>query len=371
MENPLSVVFRLDVSAKIGTGHFMRCFTLAQELSARQASIHFIVRYLPEYFAEKLKASGFRLTRLSIENKVNSNESGYSSWLGVNQETDADQTLSFLSQQVDLIVIDHYAISASWETKIRTKAKMIMVIDDLADRVHDCDILLDQNLFKNASERYRNCVPSTCYRLLGPSYALVRNEFFIFRKHVSVRSLPVKRLLVLLGGVDQYNITSKVLLALKELKISFAVDVVIGNQHPAMDIVSEQCKENNFVLYVQPDNVAALMANADISIGSAGSTSWERCSLGLPTICFTQADNQIPIAENLEQEGVIINGGDGVSVSVSGLQNILENLLNDSRKIKALSEKSMELVDAKGTKKVSDVIFRHYYRENIYTNLRS
>lgn len=357
MANTFSVVFRLDASNEIGTGHFMRCFTLAQELSTRGASIHFIARYLPEYFEEKLKENGFRLTRLPSENKAYNNELAHSSWLGVTQETDADQTLSVLSQQVQLIVVDHYAISALWESKLRAKAEKIMVIDDLADRYHDCDILLDQNLFKNALERYRTCVPSSCRTLLSPAYALLRNEFFIYKQYVSVRSAPVKRILVLLGGVDQYNLTSKVLLAVKNLNRSLAVDVVIGNQHPAVDIVSEQCTANNYELHIQPDNVAALMASADISIGSAGATSWERCALGLPSICFTQAANQIPIAENLEQEGIIINGGDGVTISVSGIQHILEDLLNDPEKLSSLSVNAMKLVDAIGVKKVADVIF--------------
>lgn len=371
MLNTFSVVFRLDASAEIGTGHFMRCFTLAQELSARKASIHFIVRYLPEYFEERLKENGFKLTRLLRKNKIKTNELAHSSWLGVTQETDADQTLLVISEQVQLIVVDHYAISSIWESKLRAKTEKIMVIDDLADRYHDCDILLDQNLFKNGSDRYRKYVPSSCYTLLGPAYALLRNEFSIFREYVRIRSLPVKRLLILLGGVDQHNITSKVLLAVNELKISLEVDVVIGNQHPAVETISQQCKDKNYKLHVQPDNIAELMANADISIGSAGSTSWERCALGLPTICFTQAENQISIAENLEKEGIIINGGDGVVISVSGIQHILENLLNEPEKIIALSKKAMEIVDANGVKKVADIIFRVYCHENINTNIRS
>jgi UDP-2,4-diacetamido-2,4,6-trideoxy-beta-L-altropyranose hydrolase len=356
MAIPISVVFRVDASNEIGTGHFMRCFTLAQELSTRKALIHFISRYLPEYFADKLKESGFRLTRLPNGNKVYNKELAHSSWLGVTQETDANQTLLALSQKVKLIVVDHYAISASWESLLRAKAEKIMVIDDLADRLHDCDFLLDQNLFKNASERYRKYIPSSCITLFGPEYALLRNEFLIFRQKVTIRSAPVKRLLVLMGGVDQYNITSKVLYALKYSEKSLAVDVIIGNQHPAVDMVREICVANSYTLYIQPSNIAALMANADISVGSAGSTSWERCALGLPSICFTQAENQIPIAENLEQAEIIINGGDGIVISESGIQQIIEDLLNDPQKISALSSKAMKLVDAIGAKKVTDLI---------------
>lgn len=371
MANLKSVAFRLDASSEIGTGHFMRCFTLAQELSARGASVHFLTRQLPEYFADKLAASAFKLTRLPHENTEYTHELPHSSWLGVTQETDANHTLSALSQKVHLMVVDHYSISVPWENKLRAKAEKIMVIDDLADRYHNCDILLDQNLFENPSERYRNLVPSSCHTLLGPGYALIRNEFFVFRQRVNIRSAPVKRLLVLLGGVDQYNITSKVLRAVEELKESFSVDVVIGNQHPAANLVSEQCNTNGYSLYIQPDNVAALMAGADISIGSAGSTSWERCALGLPTICFTQAKNQIPIAENLESKGVIINGGDGICISVSVIKQILTDLLSDPAKITELSIKSMELVDAMGVKKVSDLIINDCYHDDIYTHIRS
>lgn len=357
MAIPFSVVFRVDASNEIGTGHFMRCFTLAQELATRQASIHFICRYLPEYFVDKLKESGFRFTRLPKGNEVHNNDLAHSSWLGVTQETDANQTLLALSKKVKLMVVDNYALSASWESLLRRKAEKIMVIDDLADRLHDCDFLLDQNLFKNASERYRKYISSTCTTLFGPNYALLRNEFLIFRQKVTIRSAPVKRILVLMGGVDQFNITSKVLYALEYAKKSFEVDVVIGIQHPAADMVREICVANSYRLYIQPSNIAALMADADISVGSAGSTSWERCALGLPSICFTLAENQIPIAENLEQAEIIINGGDGIMISASGIQQILEDLLNDPQKINALSSKAMKLVDAIGARKVTDLIF--------------
>jgi UDP-2,4-diacetamido-2,4,6-trideoxy-beta-L-altropyranose hydrolase len=242
-----------------------------------------------------------------------------------------------------------------------------MVIDDLADRQHDCDILLDQNFFKNSSSRYTKIIPISSIKLLGPKFALLRNEFYEIRQQDNIRSSPAKRILVLLGGVDKYNITGKVLSAIQDLNEELYVDVVIGNQHPAAEIVIENCKTKNFSLYIQPNNIAELMAKADVSIGSAGSTSWERCSLGLPTICFTQADNQIPIAENLECEGVIINGGNGITATKLDILIIIKNLIYDSQKIKNLSSKSMALVDAMGVKKVSDVIYNLCQHENYDT----
>lgn len=351
-----AAVFRTDASSQIGAGHFMRCFTLAQKLASEGADIHFISRYLPDQFVEALLKKGYRFTHLPTSKTGYASELGHSHWLGVPQEIDVEQTLTALTGDVSLMVVDHYALDSFWEKSIRARTERIMVIDDVADREHDCDILLDQNLFKNAEERYKKLVPASCKTLLGPGYALLRNEFALLHRQAAVRSGEVNRILVLMGGVDKYNITSKVLTAIRRTGYDRAVDVIIGYQHPEAGMVGRQCKDYGYTLHRQPDNIAELMMNADISIGSSGSTSWERCCMGLPTICYTQAENQVPIAKGLEEEGVIVYGGDAIAAETAAIQLQLMQLIDAPHMISALSAKCMQLVDGLGVKKISRAI---------------
>jgi UDP-2,4-diacetamido-2,4,6-trideoxy-beta-L-altropyranose hydrolase len=369
MSNSFSVIVRVDASPEIGTGHFMRCFTLAKKLSEMNASIHFISRHMPKYFVSILKEANFQFSFLYSELGSNINELPHSAWLGVSQEQDALQTLSFLHELVDLIIVDHYALDAKWENYVRYRTKKIMVIDDLADRSHSCDFLLDQNFFFDAQKRYEDLVPSYCMKFFGPEFALLRDEFIFFREKAIVRDGNVKKILVLMGGIDKFNITFKVIQAINNLNYPIDVDVVVGKQHPALQVINDLCQNKSYRFFIQPNNLAQLMTESDISIGSSGSTSWERCAVGLPTICFTQASNQIPIADNLERFGIIVNGGSGVTASVDEISKTIKNVIDNPKLVKLLSKRSMNLVDALGVLKVAKSVYKLVHNENFYINL--
>ena len=211
---------------------------------------------------------------------------------------------------------------------MRPYVKKILVIDDLADRKHDCDVLLDQNYNTNAN-RYENLIPSSSQQLLGPKYALLRTEFSEARKQLKQRNGNIKNILVSFGGSDATNETKKTIAALKQLEFDIEADVVVGSSYPYLESLKETLSSTeNMRLHVQANNMAKLMLNADRAIGSGGSTSWERACLGLPSIVIVTADNQQLIAEELATINVHLCLGFAESVDSSGINKAIKEMKN-------------------------------------------
>jgi UDP-2,4-diacetamido-2,4,6-trideoxy-beta-L-altropyranose hydrolase len=232
-----------------------------------------------------------------------------------------------------------------------------MVIDDLADRQHDCDVLLDQNLYAEMNTRYRNKVPTHCQLLLGPRYALLGDEFRQLHEQIKPRNGPVKRVLVFFGGVDANNYTGCAIEALSAIDISdMHVDVVIGAQHPCREQIFDACIQHGFLCHIQTNKMAELMAAADLAIGAGGSASWERCCLGLPALLVSLANNQIAIAKELAQFGACVYIGSVEVISIKVMRNAILKLLNDQEQLAALSEKSYSLVDGLGIYRICQTL---------------
>lgn len=355
----MKVAFRTDASSVIGTGHFMRCFTLAVELKRCKAQIIFICRNLPDYLSKMLTLNGIELELLfSPQNEMQVDELAHASWLGVSQVEDAADSIEMLSKgEWDWLVIDHYALDYRWESLIRQRVKKIIVIDDIADRQHDCDVLLDQNFYTNMEERYKDLVPVHCQLLLGPRYALLRSEFREERNHVKPRKGSVKRILVFFGGIDNENFTGKAIDALLEIDlVGLYVDVVIGSQHPYKEKIETSCLKHGFCLHVQTNKMAELMANSDLAIGAGGSASWERCCVGLPAVLIAIADNQIDIAMGLDSYGACVFVGTSKTINISILRNAIVNIMNGQDQLNTLSKKSLLLVDGMGIDRVYKVL---------------
>ncbi len=273
---------------------------------------------------------------------------------------DRDLTQKILQEQqkpTDWLIIDHYGIDASWESSLRKFVKKIMIIDDLANRRHDCDILLDQNYGRKGS-RYNGLIPEHCIQLLGPEYALLRPEFREARESLRERGGGVKKILVFMGGADPADETGKVLQALKMLnRDDVAVDVLIGASNPFKNEIKTMAKQMpNTACYFNVSNIAELMASADIGIGASGTSAWERCCLGLPSIVMVLADNQKHIAEELDKKGALINLGWHEDVTERDIKDAVEKLLRDSVSRKMMSLKGKKMVDGMGTKRVVEKI---------------
>lgn len=340
----------------------MRCLTLAEELRQGGAEVEFITRTHEGNFNSLIQQKGFKLYELlSVfqDNLEGTSRVEYASWLGSTQEADAAETVSVLRDiQPEWLIIDHYAIDDTWEKLVRPQVKKIMVIDDLADRKHDCDLLLDQNYMSGDQERYADLVSPACPKLLGPQYALLRKEFAESRKTLKKRKGSVHRVFVFFGGVDPENMTGKALEALSAPEFAhIQTDVVIGSSNTHLDVIAKQAKQRaRTTLFIQVDNIAELMAQADLALCAGGTTTWERFCLGLPSLVVTIADNQIPFTRDLHHDGLLRWLGTSQAVDAQALRKGLMQAVEDSERNLQEAEKGMQLVDGIGAQKVAEEI---------------
>lgn len=363
------VTFRADASVQIGTGHLTRCITLAEALSRCDECVRitFVSRHILPHLQELIASKGYDL--ILLNNKCESepiDELPHSEWLGTSQYKDAHDTVSAISNlKSDWLVVDHYALDFRWESMLRSSAKKIMVIDDLADRNHDCDVLLDQNLYHDQETRYKNRISSQCKMLIGPRYSLLRNEFAEFRNKVKPRENKIERILVFFGGVDACDYTTKTIIALSKIaSCHFFVDVVIGSQHPNKKEIESLCIHFGYSCHVQTSKVAELMANADFAIGAGGGAMWERACLMLPTLTIPIAKHQIKQIVDVALIGATCLF-DVETYTSDKIKVHIELLIENSSLRKFLSTKSSELVDGIGAQRVTQEL-----RSEININLR-
>ena len=357
----MRIAFRADASVQIGTGHVMRCLTLADELTRQGHECRFVCREHEGHLGDLITSKGYGFTLLPApsDDEVEANDrnsDNYARWLGVPWQEDARQTLDALTPwKPDWLVVDHYALDAEWERALANVVGSIMVIDDLANRYHECALLLDQNLGRVASD-YDGLLPVDCQRLIGPGYALLRPEFANLREQsLNRRQQPaLKRILISLGGVDRTNVTGQVLEALSQsaLPASTELDIILGAAAPYLDEIRQQATDLPFkaTVSVNVTDMAERMCLADLSIGAAGSTSWERCCLGLPAIVLVLADNQKRSAESMRKHGVavIVDVVDQIGSTFTWFED--EGIV--LRDLSSMSYAAKELVDGVGCRQI-------------------
>ena len=357
----MKIVVRADASLTMGSGHIMRCLTLADGLKQQGHDISFICRQHDGHLADLIGQKGFAVQLLAKSKTADFiKQHVHSEWLGASESDDFAECKPILQAlKPDWLIIDHYAIGKNWEQQAKRLLPnlKILAIDDLADRTHDCEILLDQN-FGRKNEDYQPLVPSDCQRLLGTRYTLLRDEFASWRamslnRRKSVQ--PPNNILVNLGGVDNDNVTLKILQSLntfvQQSTQAFNVTVVMGKTAPHIVRIQDFAKQANFPCHVivNANNMAELMANADLAIGAAGSTTWERCCLGLPMVLIVLADNQQVIAKALADKNVV-----KVVTDMAALDEQLPRLLSEiADNYKKFSRQSAKLVDGQGAKRVA------------------
>ncbi|MHB1174502.1 MAG: UDP-2,4-diacetamido-2,4,6-trideoxy-beta-L-altropyranose hydrolase [Sulfuriferula sp.] len=349
-----NIAFRVDASSQIGTGHFMRCLTLADALKQRGVQIRFVSRHMPEHLRDMLVVNGHEFMLLdSSPSDAISDGLSHAHWLGTSQHADAQDTAQALSDHTwDWLVVDHYALDFRWESELRQTAKNILAIDDIADRQHDCDALLDQNFYADMDTRYIDKVPSHSKLLLGPRYALLRDEFRQLREQVKPRSGPAKRVLVFFGGVDADNYTGRAIEAVANINIpDLRVDVVIGVQHPSREEIEGACVKHGFNLHVQTARMAELMVATDLAIGAGGAVTWERCCLGVPALVFVVAENQRRLVEDAAIQGFLY-APLSRSGTTSSVELHLKAFLDNPALLQLVSRRGLDAVDGRGVYRV-------------------
>jgi len=276
----VKVAFRADASIAVGSGHVMRCLTLAAALRESGADILFICRDHRGHLCELISEQGFKVARLAVEpsdcivGPTDRVSRTHADWLGASWHVDASQSVAEISHWggVDWLVVDHYALDAKWESAVRPVARSLMAIDDLADRPHDCDLLLDQNYRAAGASSYDALVPEHCRKMLGPEFALLRPQFRAARAELDERRAEARRIFVFFGGADPTNETEKAILAILELgKADVQADVLVGSANPNSAAIEKLYSGYpNVHLHFKPSNVAELMARSVPAVGGGG-----------------------------------------------------------------------------------------------------
>jgi len=356
-----NIVIRADASLLMGTGHIMRCITIANELRLQGANCYFVTRPHAGNIIEKIIQHEHQCLLLSEGPENYQSESEYGKWLGCSQKQDAQETLELIKKlKVDFCIVDHYALDISWERVIKTKTDNIVVIDDLANRNHVCKLLIDQNAGRELND-YFGLVPENCILLMGPKYSILRKEFSDLRNASLDRrdKINLETVLISLGGIDFANATEDVLIALKHSKLPLdcRLTVVLGNQNPWKDTISATIKTLPWhtKLLIDAKEMAQLLSDSDLVIGAAGSSAWERCALGVPTIMIVVADNQKMIAEKLSDNNaaLVVSSQLDIEEKVPAYINMI---VNDKDCLTNMSFNSSSLTDAKGTERVITVM---------------
>lgn len=315
-------LFRADAGRHIGTGHVMRCLALAARLRGRGHAVSFASRGHEGACLEFVRGLGFPCADLGPGLSGIPGVLPHGEWLGVDPAEDAGATLAAIRDQggVDWVAMDHYSLDLTWCRALRGEGRRILVLDDLADRPLDADILLNQSLLGAGPERYRGLVPASCRLLLGPGHALLREEFY--REERRVRTGPPRRILVFFGGTDPLDLALGAARALLDPAFSgLEAELVLGASHPREGEIRALARRRpGMGVHGLHPGMAGAMAKADLALGAAGSTSWERCLLGLPAILAVAADNQRGIAEGLAAAGAALvlrePTGDGIRAAL-------------------------------------------------------
>lgn len=377
----MKVIFRADASLLIGSGHVMRCLTLADALAARGARCLFICRAHEGNLIEYIRQKGYHVHELPLlapqhtqsvkacavdvdvdaSSSLVGNDLAHSHWLGATQAQDAQVCAPILAEyQPDWLIVDHYALDARWERALAHQCLRLMVIDDLVDRTHACDLLLDQTFGRDAAD-YSSLVTAQCQLLCGSSYALLRPEFASLRPYsLQRRDQPqLRSLLITMGGVDKDNVTSKILLALSTASLPHdcRITVVMGATAPWLAQVQQLAQDMPLPtqVLVGVSDMAQLMADSDLAIGAAGATTWERCCVGLPTIMLVLASNQQQVAQALERgdAALVIRHTQDMS---SYLPRLLIELFEHPETLKQIGQNAAKIVDGQGTAKIVHII---------------
>ncbi len=346
----MNFFFRVDSSCSIGFGHVMRCLVLAEKIRLMGGEVFFVCKLYENSLMLKIRNSNFTVITLddiSLEFK----EPPLFDQLEIE---DARVTINAIKEfQVDWLIVDNYSLGKEWEMKMRAVAKKIMVIDDLANQYHDCDLLLNQNS-QELGLNYKRYFNKESKGLFGPRYALLREEFLILRPAKLKLITTIKRVLIFLSGGDDYGETLKAMRGVWDYKRNIEADVVIGLSNPYASEIRELCQRYKWNLLIQIDNLAQRMMEADFIIGSCGTNAWERCALGKPSISVVLALNQKYVAETLEQNNASEIIGWFEDISYKEYSSLMKKMTKE--KLSEMATNAYNLVDANGAARVSGIL---------------
>lgn len=336
----------------------MRCLALADCIKNQGGRAHFVCSETTADTERRIERGGHSLSRIVIQHSAALADAAWDRAIDDHpaQRSDAAHSLAVAADpRADWVVMDHYALDRTWSSAIRPSAR-VLVIDDLANRPHDCDILLDQT-FGRSTDSYSDLVPQGTDILVGSAFALMRPEFSVARKASLARKAriaPPERILISLGMTDPDGLSASMLDHVLAADDTINIDVVAGSMSPGLSRLHAVAQRNARVrIHIDVTDMAELMQCADLAIGAAGSTSWERCCLGLPSLTLVLAENQRLIGSHLESAGAHRLAPDPASPAFT---NALSEILQDHAGRMEMSRRASMLVDGLGTQRVYDAM---------------
>jgi UDP-2,4-diacetamido-2,4,6-trideoxy-beta-L-altropyranose hydrolase len=343
------VLIRADASLTIGSGHIARCLTLARVLRQQGSQVAFACRLLPGHRLEALQAEGFETFALPGRYSDEDPQQAIESMLPWQADIAVLGALLEGQPAFDWIIVDHYGLDHHWQTAARRWAPRIAAVDDLASRTYSVDLLLNQNL-SGTTEAYASLLAPDCRTLLGPRFALLRDEFHCPAIEIKPQA---KRVLVNFGGFDAAMQTHHAMLALADFH-QLEVDFVAGAENPAWaQMQALAANRPNWRLHSFVSDFYRLMREADLFVGAGGGTSWERAALGLPTICIAVSNNQQANGEVMASAGAHVFLGAREQVSVEQLRLAIGFVAGNQGLRQSLATRSRVLVDGRGAQRLA------------------
>ncbi len=354
----MRVLVRADASVRIGSGHVMRCLTLADALRSAGAEVRFVCRLLTGHMADAIAARGFDVVRLPAGSGPVDAGPPHVGWLEESPDVDAAQCRSALADEIpfDWLIVDHYALDAVWEGAMRSVARRVMVIDDVADRDHDCDLLLDQNLAPDPRARYVQRVPAEATCLFGPRFALLRRQFHDAHAARDTEAVAeVQAISVFLGGGDPNGVTARVLDVLATaLPPSVHTTAIVGSSNPHSERIRARFSGHpTFRVVDHCEDMAGHLTACQMAIGAGGVAALERSCLGVPSVVIATAGNQEAPARNLALAGACLYLGKAEAVSDYSIEAAVRVLLENAVLRQSMIRAGTALVDGLGCDRVA------------------
>lgn len=349
-----NVIIRADASTEIGTGHIMRCLTLACLLRNYGCNVIFICQELSGNLCDFLEEKKFQVFRIAV------NCQKPESFL----QKELSQIINIINQSkliVEWLIIDHYKLDVKWESKIRPFVSKIMVIDDLANRVHDCDLLLDQNPYNNCKSRYQNLVSTSCLQLLGLDYLMLRSEFTNKLNPSNYQTAIAKNILITMGGTDSQNITCWLIESLEYLRIPLSIIIVVGAGCPhtsKIKLAASTTTLHEISVRQSVTNISELMIWSDLAICAGGFTTYELAFMGVPTIVISASPTQLEAAIALHQLGITKFIGEFGKILMSHAVKVLSEIILDVEQRIEMSRNGKSKIDGYGINRVVENLLK-------------
>lgn len=299
----IEVLIRADAGMGIGFGHLTRCLAIGRHLIGRGASVTVATRAATPGITCRLNEVGAKVIRLPASETNGSADAPV--WTSEAQRADAaDVALRSPAEGWDALIVDHYQLDSAWESEMAPLTNRLIAIDDLANRPHRVDVLVDQNWYGiNDHQRYEGLVDDDTVLLLGPRYAMLHHAYADARERREPVSTPPLSVMVSFGGTDVGQQTSKAVAELTKHE-DVRTDVVLGTELVLTDRMRELGNHPRVRLHVALPNLVRQLSEVDLVIGAGGTATWERLCMGVPAIVTTVSENQSGVTKALHEAGM-------------------------------------------------------------------